>query len=186
MTNTDDLFAPRAVAYSGTVPTPILSRRIAALTLAAVAVLGLSGCMGFPAGSGSSTPSASASESSPDEGSGDDSGDGTQTTAEACQLVQETIAEATAEFENVDATDPTAVVEGMEAAAESLADAASKVTNEEVAALLPDLQAMFEEVAAVMAHIVAGDASKLGELEQIGTKFQETTQRLQDLCAPAE
>lgn len=163
--------------------TPFLSRRIAALALATVALVGLTGCTGFPAGSGSSTPSASVTDES---GAGEGSDDGTQTTAEACQLVQETITEATAEFENVDTSDPGAVVEGMEAAAASLADMSSQITNEEVAAILPDLQAMFEKVAEVMATIVAGDASKLGELEEIGTSFQETTQRFQELCAPAE
>lgn len=159
--------------------TQILSHRIAALTLTAIAVLGLTACTGFPYGSSSPTSSSSAPAS-------DGSSDGGQTTAEACQLIQNTITEATAEFENVDATNPGAVVEGMEAAAQSLADASSQITNEEVAAIVPELQAMFEQVAEVMAAIVAGDTSQLGELEDIGASFQETTQKFQDICASAE
>ncbi|WP_127476838.1 hypothetical protein [Microbacterium sulfonylureivorans] len=163
--------------------TPILPRRIAALTVAAVALVGLSGCAGFPAGSPSSAPTSSASG---DAGSGEGSGDGTQTTEEACQLVTDIMTEATAGFENMDPNDPDAVVEEMEAAVQSLADASSQISNEEVAAILPDMQAMFQQVADLMAAIVAGDASKVGELEGLGASFQETGARFEELCAPAE
>lgn len=163
--------------------TPILPRRIAALTLAAVALVGLTGCTGFSAGSGSPAPTSSATEGA---GSDDGSGDGTQTTAEACQLVTDIMTEATAEFENMDANDPDAVVQAMEAAVASLDDAQSQVTNAEVAAILPDMQEMFQQVADIMAAIVAGDASKVGELQELGTSFQETGQRFEELCAPTE
>ena len=162
--------------------TPFLPRRLAALTLAAIAAVGLAGCTGLPAGSGWTGPANSATQSVGAEGSGED----TQSTAEACQLVNDIMTEATAEFENMDPNDPNAVVEGMEAAVQSLSDASDQVTNEEVAAILPDLQAMFEQVADLMGAIVAGDASKVGELEDLGASFQETGARFQELCAPAE
>ncbi|MDY0910550.1 hypothetical protein [Microbacterium sp. CFBP9034] len=169
--------------------TPSTSRRFAALTLTAVALLGLTGCTGFPTGAstpGVSPTSSADAEGGADDGSGEGSSDGSQTTEEACQLVQDTITDATAEFENVDGQDPSAVVDGMKAAAERLAETSSQITNEEVAAVVPSLQQMFEQVAEVMAAIVDGETDRLGELEEIGTTFQETTEQFQELCAPTE
>lgn len=160
--------------------TPFLSRRLAAVVIVAGALAGLTACTGSPAGS--STPSPSTS-SSAEAGGG--SGDG-QTTEEACQLVNDTITAATQEFENLAADDPSAVVEGMQAAAQSLADASTQITNEEVAAIIPELQEMFEQTAEVMSAIVDGDTDRLGELQEIGSSFAETTQRFGELCAPQE
>ena len=76
--------------------------------------------------------------------------------------------------------------EAMDAAVQSLADASDQVTNEDVAAILPDLQAMFGQVADLMSAIVEGDTSKVGELQDLGAGFQETGARFEELCAPAE
>ena len=162
-----------AVTYSGTMRTTLLPHRLAALTLAAVAALGLTGCTGAGGGSGAPTSS-------------DASDGGTQTTAEACELVNDIMTDATAEFENMDPNDPDAVVEAMDAAVQSLADASDQVTNEDVAAILPDLQAMFGQVADLMSAIVEGDTSKVGELQDLGAGFQETGARFEELCAPEE
>ena len=94
--------------------------------------------------------------------------------------------DASAEFENMDPNDPDAVVEAMDAAVQSLAEASNQVTNEEVKAILPELQSMFGQVADLMSAIVEGDASKVGELEELGEGFQETGARFQELCTPAE
>ena len=51
---------------------------------------------------------------------------------------------------------------------------------------LPSGASMFEQVADVMAAIVAGETDRLGEIEALGTEFQETTTQFQELCAPAE
>lgn len=172
--------------------TQILPRRFAALTLATVALIGLTGCTGFPTGTAGSTPSATSSEPADGAGDGSDSGtgegsaDGEQTTAEACALIEETMTEATAGFENLDPENPDAIVEGMEAAVQTLSDLSTEITNEEVAAILPELQTTFQQVADIMAAIVAGDASKVAEFEQLGASFQETGERYQELCAPTE
>jgi hypothetical protein len=165
--------------YAGPMRT-LTSPRIAALALASVALLGITGCSGSPTASGSNSPSSSSPAN-------DETSDGgTQTTEEACTLVQETMAEATAEFEQLNAEDPAAAVEAMEAAAQSLSDLSGEITNEEVAALVPSLQSMFEQVADVMKAIVAGETDRLGEMQELGTQFQETTTQFQELCAPAE
>lgn len=169
----------RGVAYSGTMsPTP-LSRRLAALTISAVALLGLTACSGLPAISGG-TPTSGASAPRTDDAAGDEG----QSTADACSLVQDTITQATEEFENVSADDPGAVVAAMETAAQRIADASAQVTNDEVAALLPSLQDMFQNVGELMGALAEGDVSKLAEVEKLGTSFQETSQKFQELCAP--
>lgn len=156
-----------------------LPHRFAALTIAAAAVLGLAGCTGISSGSATPAPEISTSES-------DGTAEGTQTTAEACALVNDIMTEATAEFENMDPNDPDAVVQGMEAAVQSLDDAAAQVTNEEVAAILPELQDMFQQVGDLMTAIIDGDTGKLAELEEVAGGFQETALKFQELCAPTE
>jgi hypothetical protein len=161
----------------------LTSRRMAAFAITAIALLGLTACTGSPTAAESSDPSSSASAAT---GTDDASGsDGDQTTAEACQLVQDTITEATDKLENVDSEDPEAIVGGMEAAAESLAGLAPQVTNTEVAALLPTLEDMFGQVADMMSAIVSGDAASV-DTEKVGATMQETMAAFQELCGPAQ
>jgi hypothetical protein len=168
-----------SVPYSGAMTTSRLARPIAALTIACTALLGLTACSGIPF-----LPGGSAGDATTAPRSEDASGDDGQSTAAACQLVQETITEATDEFENVSSEDPGAVVDAMNAAADRLADMSSEITNDEVAAVLPSLQEMFQNVADVMGAIAEGDVSKLAEMEELGTTFQETGEKFQELCAP--
>jgi hypothetical protein len=158
-----------------------VSRRVAALTLAGVSIFGLAGCTGAPPAI--EQPSRTATPSAPSDD--DATGDGGQSTAEACRLVEDTIEQASAEFENVSNEDPTAVIEAMRSAAQKLADASTQVTNDEVAALLPSLQKMFTDVAEVMTALAEGDASRIAEIEELGTSLQETSAKFQELCAPA-
>lgn len=150
-----------------------MNRRIAALTIAAVAVFGLTACTASPA---TDRAPRSSEAANPSDGDG-------QSVADACALIQETISDATQEFSDSSADDPAAVVEAMKSAAQKLEDAASQITNDDVAAVLPDLQDMFATTAEVMQGIVEGDVSKIGELAAIGDEFQETSQRFQELCA---
>lgn len=148
-----------------------MRRLIATLVLAAAAATGLSACTGSPAQTGSISAGADAP------------GDDGQSTAQACALVQQTIDDATAEFESAASADPSTVVDGMRAAAQKLSDASAQVTNDSVAALLPSLQDMFVRVSDVMAAIVQGDVTKVGDLSRLGTQFQETSREFQELCA---
>lgn len=155
-----------------------MHRRLTALALATIALFGLTACTGAPA----ATPSSSSSGAAQTGGGGDAGGDG-QTVGEACALIQDTIAGATGEFESAASADPAAIVEAMKTAASQVAEAASQVTNEEVAALLPSLQEMLTQTSELMQALVDGDVSKLGEMSEIGESFQETTERFQELCA---
>lgn len=182
MTGVGSPAVPGASAYSGRMSLLRAPRRLAALLLVSVALTSLTACSGIS----SEQPSPEATVSTPDarEGAGDETGDAGQTTAEACALVQDTIEDATAEFEDVSAEDPAAVVEAMRSAADRIAAASSEITNDEVAALLPSLQSMFDKVADVMGAIASGDASKLADAEELGSGFQETSEKFQELCAP--
>ncbi|WP_457100047.1 hypothetical protein [Microbacterium sp. P5_E9] len=149
-----------------------LRRCIAALAITVAALAGSTACTTVPGGVGSSPTAA------------EQAGDADQTVAEGCALVQDTITDATREFEDAAAKDPAAVVEAMQAAAGKLHDAASAVTNDEVAAILPDLEDMFATVADVMQAIVEGDTSKVQDLAALGESFQQTSERFQELCVP--
>lgn len=152
------------------------ARSIAAITIAVVATFGLAACTGSPTGGSSRSAGASGNVDTP--------GDEGQSTADACALIQQTISDATAEFESASSDDPTQVVESMKAAAEKLSAAAATVTNDDVAALLPSLQEMFGKAAEVMQAIVDGDTSKLGDLSELGTDFQATSEKFQEICTP--
>ncbi|TDN87701.1 hypothetical protein [Microbacterium sp. BK668] len=161
-----------------------MNRRIAALSLSVAAVLALAGCTVAPPSDDADTstrtaPSSSASARPSPSASGD-----AQSIEEACTLIQDTITEATEDFGEAATTDPAQVVEAMESAAEKLSAAASRISNDDVAAVLPDLQDMFAKTAEVMQGIVDGDVSKLEELSTLGDDFQETSERFQQLCAP--
>lgn len=152
-----------------------IARGIAGLGIAAVVVLGATACTGSPAAGPASSPTSQ---------SADAPGDAGQSTADACALIQESIQDATAEFESVTSADPAAVVDAMSSAAERLSETATEVTNDEVAAVLPGLQAMFAEVADVMDAVAQGDLTQADELSQLATRFQETSDAFQEVCAP--
>ncbi|MEI3865943.1 hypothetical protein V6S02_02475 [Microbacterium sp. CCNWLW134] len=151
-------------------------------TLSLLAVLALAGCTGSPASSPSED--SAASQGTTDEGSSDTSGDGGQSTQDACLLISDSITEATTEFQEASAEDPGAVAEAARAAADSLASAASQVTNDEIAALLPELQDMFTQTAEVMDSVASGDLTQIEDAAAIGESFQVTVTKFQELCAP--
>lgn len=152
-----------------------MNRRIAALVISATAVLGLTACTG-----GSPVPGSPAAQTA---GSSDQAGDGGQSVADACSLVQQTITDATAEFGDSSSSDPAAVVAAMKAAAGKVADVSGKITNDQVAALLPNLRDMFSQMADTVEAVAGGDVSKAGDLTDLGAKFQETGDTFQKLCS---
>ncbi len=155
--------------------------RLAALALAAVTLLGLTACTGTPTGSSAPSRTSSSAATPVIE---DVTGDSGQSTADACRVIQDTIERASATFDDVSNEDPAALVEAMEAAAQELADASARITNDEVGALLPSLQQMFSDVADLMGALAEGDSSRIAEVEELGASFRETSARYQELCTP--
>ena len=116
--------------------------------------------------------------------SSDAPGDEGQSKEDACALIQESIEEAADEFESAPTDDPGAVVDSMKEAALRIAEIAGKITNDEVAAIVPALQAMFAEAGEVMEAVASGDVSQVDDLSELGTTFQETSEAFQEICAP--
>ncbi|WP_127818703.1 hypothetical protein [Microbacterium sp. CPCC 204701] len=158
--------------------TTLLNRGLAAVAITAIALLGMTACTGTPISS--SNGSTSSSESAPPA---EESGSG-QTVAEACALIEDTMNQAMQEYENMSVEDPAALIAAMDAAVQSLSDASAQVTNEEVGALMPSLQEMFQTLADAFTALADGDMSKLTELEGVTAEFQQTATRFQELCAP--
>ncbi|MDO8381749.1 MAG: hypothetical protein Q7T17_02015 [Microbacterium sp.] len=148
-----------------------MNRRLIALALAATATFGLTACTGAgpesPEGTESSNP-ASAPES--------------QTVEEACASVNDTIQSVSDDFEGVTAEQPEDAAAAFQAAADALGDASAEVGNAEVAALLPDIQAVFEAAGEAMTALAEGDATKVAELQNLGTDLQESFTAFQELC----
>ena len=156
-----------------------MHRRIAAFTIGAVALLGLTAC------TGSADPSASTS-SSRGAGGGDaatdEAGDDGQSTQDACALISETIADATDAFDSAEESTPESVVAAMKSASETLSRVTDEITNDEVAVLLPDLVDMYAQTAEVMEAALVGDTAGLTQLSDLGDEFTDTTARFQELC----
>ncbi|MET0780397.1 MAG: hypothetical protein ABWZ16_02605 [Microbacterium sp.] len=149
-----------------------MSHRIAAVTIAAIALLGVTACTGSPTDASSAGTSRST----------DQPGDEGQSKADACALILQSIEDATAAFENASSTDPAAAADAIAAAADRLAVTATQITNDEVAALVPSLQDMYAQVAEVMDGVTKGDLSRIGDVSQLGGRIQETSLAFQQIC----
>ncbi len=143
-----------------------MNRRLATVAITAAALLGLSACAGSPTG-GAAAPV-----------------EKEQTVAQACAAIADTMTDATSEFQAMSMDDMDSVIQAMDAAIASLDDASTKVTNAEVAELLPQLQEMFQKASDGMTAISEGDLEKLAEFQDLGTEFQDVIAEYQELCAP--
>lgn len=146
-----------------------MTRRYAPAALALGVLLLLSACTGAP-----SAPSSARADAHGDEG---------QSTADACAIVQESIDEATGAFAGASPDDPAAVVEALRSASTRLGEVAPRVTNDEVAALLTPLGNMFTQAAESMEALAGGDVSRMAEIAELSTSFQESAAAYQELCA---
>ncbi len=155
-----------------------MNRRIAALAISAVALLGLTACTGTVAGNDSAKDS-DTSTSAPSEAA---QGDSDQTVADACAAVGTIVQDATTELQDVAEGDPAAAAAAMQNVADSIGEAADSVTNAEVAAILPDLKAGFAAAAEVMTAVAGGDLSKATELQTSLEDIQTSFATFSDLC----
>lgn len=134
-----------------------------ALAIAATCVL--SGCTGT--GSATSSPAPAA---------------GTQSVSAACDIVRTSVADAAAQLQSLDATDPQAAVAAMGQVADRLGAAASAVDNADVAALLPGLQTGFAKTAEILQAIAGGDLSQLPALQASAADIQSSFEQFSELC----
>lgn len=151
-----------------------MNRRLIALALVATTTFGLTACTG----SGSESPEGTESSESSNGAAAPES----QTVEEACASVNDTIQSVSDDFEGVTAEQPEDAAAAFQAAADALGDATAEVGNAEVAALLPDIQAVFEAAGEAMTALAEGDATKVAELQNLGTDLQESFTAFQELC----
>ena len=152
-----------------------MNRRLITLALAATALLGLTACTGGGGEAPDGVPSSSESAS----GGG---ASAAQTVEEACASVNDTIQSVSDDFAGVTAENPADAAAAFQAAADALGEASTQVENAEVAALLPDIQTVFETAGEAMAALAQGDASKVAELQKLGTELQDSFTSFQELC----
>lgn len=157
---------------------PFTARRavasVAAATLAVALSTTLAGCA-FPGGSGAGGAGAPASPSASP----------TQTVAEACALVRESVDDAAHALGSLDTSDPQAAAAAVSALSERIQDAAATIDNTDVAAVLPGLQSGFAAAAAALQATAGGDLSQLPALQQSATDIQSSLGEFAELC-PAD
>ncbi len=106
----------------------------------------------------------------------------TQTVADACTTVRTSVADAAAQLQQLDPSNPQAAGATMSRVAEELGAAVSAVDNPDVAALLPGLQSGFTQAADALGAIAAGDLSKLPALQQATSDIQSSFADFSALC----
>lgn len=152
-----------------------MNARHALGTLALLAALVVTGCTASPAPASTTSP-ATASPA-------DETGDGGQSTADACAIVAESVDSAIAAFASASPDDPAAVISALQAASRELVTVSERVTNDDVAALLPPLRDMFGEASEAMKAVADGDLARVADVSRLSGAFQEAASAYQELCA---
>ncbi|MGM7670976.1 hypothetical protein [Microbacterium sp. A93] len=155
-----------------------MNRRIAALTIATVAVLGLTACSGSPSGSGDASGDGAAAEQAQPN----------QSVADACAIVIPELTEASTAMGEIDPTaagaDPQAAVDQFNTFVETLGGTIDKVSNTEVkdatTAVYDDFAALSEVMSKVL---VDQDLTATSDLGTITTDMTESATVLQELCS---
>lgn len=137
----------------------------AALTLAATILAGCTGDPGTAMSGASDTP-------------------GTQSIADACTAVGDTVTDAVDHLGAVDVTDPAASVDALREVADRLGAAAAIVDNADLDAVLPDLQRGFEAAGAAVQGLAGGDLAQLSALQRATGDIQSAFARFSALCGP--
>ncbi len=156
-----------------------MNRRIAAFTIAAVAVLGLTGCAG--AADESSNDNADAGDSAPVEETGTD-----QSVEDACGIVIPQLTEASQAMSDIDPTsaDPQATVDQFNEYTAKLGETVDSVSNSEVKAATAAVHEDFVAMGDVLTKVVVEqDLDAAGDLSTITGDVTESATALQELCS---
>lgn len=156
-----------------------MNRRIAAFTIAAVAVLGLTGCAG--AADESSSDNADAGDSAPVEETGTD-----QSVEDACGIVIPQLTEASQAMSDIDpaSADPQATVDQFNEYIAKLGETVDSVSNSEVKAATAAVHEDFVAMGDVLTKVVVEqDLDAAGDLSTITGDVTESATALQELCS---
>jgi hypothetical protein len=147
-------------------------RRTSALALVLAASFALTGCFGTsPGGSG--------------DGGSAGGGTGSQSTADACTVVSDSVDQAISGFQNLDTTDdPSTLADAMTAAADAIGDAAGQIDNSEVKEAAEGVQAAYAQIAELTAAMANGEESSPEDSTAFATEYQEALTTFAELCGP--
>lgn len=157
-----------------------MNRRIAALTIAAVAFLGLTACSGSPSATDES--STKGENSAPAEQNTD------QSVADACTEAGTKVQAASQELSSLDvsaaAADPQGTVDAFSKTVDAIGAAAESVGNPEVKAAVGDVYDDFGALRDVLSKVLIDqDTSAASEMTTIMADVQESSTALSTICA---
>lgn len=157
-----------------------MNRRIAAWTIAAVAVLGLTACAGSPS---ATTESPTTSDNSaPAEQSVD------QSVAEACAEASAKVQAASDEMTSLDmsaaTTDPQGTVDAFSKTVDAIGAAAESSRNPEVKAAVEDVYGDFGALRDVLSTVLVDqNTAAASEMTTVMADVQDSATALSTLCA---
>lgn len=158
-----------------------MNRRIAAWTIATVAVLGLTACAGAPAAEDENADDTSNSaESAPEETNTD------QSVEEACGIVIPELTEASSAMSSIDAAaaDPQATVDEFKTFIGTLGETVDKVSNPEVKEATTAVYDDFVTLGDLLQKVVVDqDVSATEDLSTVTTDMTASATALQELCS---
>lgn len=160
-----------------------MNRRLAALTIAAVAVLGLTACSGSPSASEETT--APSQSSAPVEETSAPSSD--QSVADACASAATQVQAATSELGSIDPTtaaaDPQGTVDTFTQSVDAIGAAAESISNPEVKAAVSAVHEDFIAMRDVLSKVlVDGDQAAAAEMTTVTSDVQESAMAIGELC----
>lgn len=153
-----------------------MNRRIAAWTIAAVAVLGLTACSGSPSATDESSTK------------GENSAPADQSVADACTEAGAKVQAASQELSSLDvsdaAADPQGTLDAFSKTVDAIGAAAESVGNPEVKAAVGDVYADFGALRDVLSKVLVDqDTAAASEMTTIMADVQESSTALSTLCA---
>ncbi|REJ05269.1 hypothetical protein DY023_10460 [Microbacterium bovistercoris] len=156
-----------------------MNRRIAAIAIAAVAILGLSACSGTPASDSSSGKSSSASKEAPETTD--------QSVADACKIATDKVSAASSGLQDIDmskaASDPQGTIDALTTLVDSLGEASESVSNPEVKAAVTDFHDSYAQLRDVFKKVVVdGDTSAASDISTLTGDLNDSVKALTELC----
>lgn len=160
-----------------------MNRKIAAWTIAAVAVLGLTACSGTPTASEPKTDDTTTSAEAPAENTAD------QSVADACAVVLPALSEASTSMSGLSdmeaaASDPQGTVDAFKETVATIGAAADSVTNAEVKEAAGAVHEQYTKLSDLLsAVLIDQDASAASEMTTLTTDLTDAATELSTVCA---
>jgi len=158
-----------------------MNRRIAAWTIATVAVLGLTACSGAPA-----TEEDTSNDSSDSAATEETETNANQSVEDACGIVIPELTEASSAMSDIDAAaaDPQATVDQFNTFVTSLGETVDKVSNPEVKEATTAVYDDFVTLSEMLQKVVVDqDVSAAEDLSTVTSDMTESATALQELCS---